>query len=92
VPLFQKLERIKGSWDEISAQIQILSDKQSQAWLEVTYEGEEVIADLRERLDAAMAETEMEILRVKSNRLVNRVLSRIDDNETLDDLNVNDVV
>ncbi len=91
VPLFQKLERIKGRWDEISAQIQILSDKQSKAWLEVTYEGEEVIADLRERLDAAMAETEMEILRVKSNRLINRVLSRIDDNETLDDLNVNDV-
>ena len=61
VPLFQELERIKGCWDKISAQIQILSARQNRAWLEVTYEGEEVIADLRERLEAAIAETGMEI-------------------------------
>jgi len=91
VPLFQRLARIQGSWDEISAQIMELSDIQSQAWLEIIYDGEEIIADLRERLEDAISETEMELLRVRNNRIIDRVLNRIHDDETLDDLNVNDV-
>jgi exonuclease SbcD len=33
----------------------------------------------------------MEILRVKNNRIIERVLGQIHEDETLDDLNVNDV-
>ena len=33
----------------------------------------------------------MEILRIKNNRIIDRVLGQIHDEETLDDLNVNDV-
>ena len=91
VPLFQRLARIQGSWDEISAQILELSVTQNQAWLEIIYDGEEVIADLRERLEDAISKTEMELLRVRNNRIIDRVLNRIHDDETLDDLNVNDV-
>lgn len=91
VPVFQKLERIKGDWEQLSARILELSATDSEAWLEVVYEGDEVIGDLRERLDAATSGTEMEILRVKNNWIVDRVLGRIHDQETLDDLNVNDV-
>ncbi|QYZ67283.1 MAG: exodeoxyribonuclease I [Gammaproteobacteria bacterium (ex Lamellibrachia satsuma)] len=90
-PVFQRLERIQGGWDEISARILALSATQSQAWLEIVYVGGEVIGDLRERLEAAIAETNLEVLRVKNNRIIDRVLNRIHDNETLDDLNVNDV-
>lgn len=93
VPVFQKLERIKGDWNEISSRILELSttDTDSQAWLEVVYEGDEVVGDLRERLDTAIIDTEMEILRIKNNRIIDRVLGQIHDEETLDDLNVNDV-
>jgi len=91
VPVFQKLERIKGDWDEISGRIFELSTTDSQAWLEVVYEGDEVIGDLRERLDTAIIDTGMEILRIKNNRIIDRVLNQIHDEETLDDLNVNDV-
>ncbi|NOQ51639.1 MAG: exonuclease subunit SbcD [Desulfuromonadaceae bacterium] len=91
VPVFQRLERIRGSWEEISAMILELSATQCRAWLEVVYEGEEVIGDLRERLEAAVSGTEMEILRVKNNRIIDRVLKQIHDDETLDDLNINDV-
>lgn len=91
VPVFQRLELIRGTWDEIVARILELSGTQSQAWLEVVYEGEEVIGDLRERLEAAISGAEMEILRVKNSRIIDRVLNRIHDDETLDDLNVNDV-
>jgi len=91
VPVFQKLERIKGDWDEISSRILELSTTESQAWLEVVYEGDEVVGNLRERLDTVLINTEMEILRIKNNRIIDRVLGQIHDEETLDDLNVNDV-
>lgn len=91
VPVFQKLERAKGDWEGISRRILELSATCSQGWIEVIYEGDEVIGDLRERLDAAMTGTQIEILRVKNNRIIDRVLGQIHEGETLDDLNVNDV-
>jgi len=91
VPVFQQLERVKGDWDVLIGRILELSATDSRAWLELVYEGEEVIGDLRERLDAAIAGTGMEILRVKNNRIIERVLGRIHDGETLDDLDVDEV-
>ena len=91
VPIFQKLERVKGDWNGISNRILELSATDSQGWLEVIYDGTEVIGDLRERLEAAMSGTQMEILRIKNNRIIDRVLGQIHEEETLDDLNVNDV-
>ena len=91
VPVFQKLERAKGDWEGISTRIIELSATDSQGWLEVTYDGTEVIGDLRERLEAAISGTQMEILRIKNNRIIDRVLGQIHEEETLDDLNVNDV-
>ena len=91
VPIFQKLERVKGDWEGISNRILELSATDSQGWLEVIYDGTEVIGDLRERLEAAISGTQMEILRIKNNRIIDRVLGQIHEEETLDDLNVNDV-
>ena len=91
VPIFQKLERVKGDWDGISNRILELSATDSQGWLEVIYDGTEVIGDLRERLEAAISGTQMEILRIKNNRIIDRVLGQIHEEETLDDLNVDDV-
>jgi exonuclease SbcD len=91
VPVFQKLECVKGDWDNIERRISELSAADSQSWLEVVYEGEEIIGDLRERLETAIADTRMEILRIKNNRIIDRVLEQLDAEETLDDLNENDV-
>lgn len=91
IPVFQKLERVKGDWEGISNRIIELSATDSQGWLEVIYDGTEVIGDLRERLEAAISGTQMEILRIKNNRIIERVLGQIHEEETLDDLNVNDV-
>ena len=91
VPVFQKLERVKGDWDGISSRILELTATDTQGWLEVIYDGTEVISDLRERLVAAISGTQMEILRIKNNRIIERVLGQIHEEETLDDLNVNDV-
>ncbi|MDD3800780.1 MAG: exonuclease SbcCD subunit D C-terminal domain-containing protein [Desulfuromonas thiophila] len=95
VPVFQKLERIKGDWDGIRSRIIELSaiddPERPGFWLEVIYDGTEVIGDLRERLEAAVSGTHMEILRIRNNRIIDRVLGQIHEEETLDDLNVNDV-
>ena len=91
VPIFQRLERVKGDWNGISNRILELSAAGSQGWLEVIYEGEEVIGDLRERLEAAISGTQMEILRIKNSRIIDRVLGQIHEEETLGDLNVNGV-
>ena len=91
VPVFQRLERIKGDVDEISNRILELSAENSQWWLEVIYDGAGVVGDLRERLEEAVSGTQIEILRTKNNRIIDRVLGQAHEKETLDDLNVDDV-
>ena len=91
VPVFQKLERIKGDWKGVSSRILELTAINFEGWLEIVYEGSEVIGDLRERLEDAIADTQMVILRIKNNRIIESVLGQTYAEETLDDLNINDV-
>ena len=91
VPSFQQLETVRGDWKHISARISALKNSRSSVWLEVVYEGADVIGDLQERLRELVDGTTLEILRAKNMRLVERVMSRMATEETLDDLTVDDV-
>lgn len=91
VPLFQLLATVRGDWEQISERISSLKKESVPAWLEVIYEGDEVIGDLQERLRELVDGTGLEILRAKNKRLVERTLSRMATEETLDDLTVDDV-
>ena len=91
VPCFQALERISGGIDEITERIHELKSKGSNAWLEIEYTGTEIAGNLRELIDEAVADTAMEIRRIKNKRVIERIISRTCEDETLDDLNVNDV-
>lgn len=91
VPLFQELERIEGDWDHISPRLRELSEKGASVWLEIVYSGEEVIPDLRGRIDEMIGNTRLEALRVKNARAADRALSRTAETETLDDLDVDEV-
>ncbi|QQG66775.1 exonuclease SbcCD subunit D C-terminal domain-containing protein [Desulfobulbus oligotrophicus] len=91
VPVLQKLEQIRGDWSTIQSRIMQLVAADSRAWLEVIYEGDEVIGDLRERLQRAVAGTEMGILRIKNTRVFEQVLRQTAAQETLDDLNAEEV-
>jgi len=91
VPCFQALERISGGIDEITERIHELKSQTSNAWLEIEYTGTEIAGNLRELIDEAIANTAMEIRRIKNKRVVERVISRTCEDETLDDLDVNDV-
>ena len=91
VPCFQTLATVRGDWPHIAGQIAELKKGASSVWLEVIYEGEEIIGDLQERLRELTDGTGVEILRARNMRLVQRTLSRMATEETLDDLSVDEV-
>ena len=91
VPVFQALERVRGDWSTIDNRLQELAAAGSPVWLEIIYEGADLVGDLREQLDRAVAETPLEILRVKNSRVIDRVASMATPEETLDDLSVDEV-
>lgn len=86
VPRFQELERIRGDWNVIERRIRELLVLKSSVLLEVIYEGTAVPGDLRERLAALVADGPLEILRIRNDRVVDRVLERMDVEELLDSL------
>jgi exonuclease SbcD len=59
--------------------------------VEVIYEGNEMIGNMRALLDETVAGTGMEILRVRNNRILEHALKRMTANETLEDLDTTDV-
>jgi len=91
VPCFQKLVRIVGSLDEILAGLEELKAQESRAWLEIEYTGSELVANLGELLDEALAGSAMELRRIKNRRLMERVIGTAREDETLDDLDPGDV-
>ncbi len=91
VPCFQPLERIAGSLDEIHARIEQLKQAGSTAWLEIEYTGSDLIGNLKEILEEALADSAMEMRRIKNQRIIEKVLGAAKQNETLDDLNEHDV-
>ncbi len=91
VPRFRELKTLRGDWQTVARDIDALKSRGSNAWLEIIYEGDEIAGDLRLRLDEAIAGTGLEILLVKNNRTLERLLTGMDAGETLDDLDVTDV-
>ncbi len=91
VPQFQRLERLRGDWEQLAAGIERLKTSTESIWLEVVYEGAELAGDLRRRLAEAVAGTGIEILRVKNNRVIELALSRSDAEEGLGDLQPDEV-
>ena len=91
VPCFRELKTLLGDWQTIARDIEELKLRGSKAWLEIIYEGDEIAGDLRTRLDEAIAGCGIEILRVKNNRVLERAMSGMDTDETLDDLDTTDV-
>lgn len=91
VPCFQQLVHIEGSLDEIRKKIEQLKKDESHAWMEIEYTGNDSVTNLRELIDEAVGDSAMEIRRIKNRRVIDRVLSAVNEHETLDDLDKRDV-
>ncbi len=86
IPRFQRLERIKGDQAALENTLDQLAAEDEPIWLEVLYEGDQIAADLRQWLEQHVDGTQLTLLRVRNNRVVDRILSRSGEEETLDDL------
>lgn len=91
VPIFQPLEQIRGDWPHIQNRLQELTASHSCSWLEILYEGEDLIGDLREHVDQIVTGSTVKVLRIQNQRIVARILAQASDEETLNDLSEIDV-
>jgi exonuclease SbcD len=91
VPRFRELKTLRGNWQTIVGGIEAMRSKGENGWLEIIYDGDEIISNLRERLDEASKGTGMEILRVRNNQVLQDALGRMGKEESLDDLDVTEV-
>ena len=91
IPTFQSIERITGSSTEITARIAELTHVASDTWLEIVYTGNEVTGSLRDTVEALVSGTAIEVLRIKDSRIIDRTLSSMHEDESLDDLAPRDV-
>lgn len=85
VPCFQKLMQVKGDLAYIHQTIDSLPKDES-IWLEVIYDGDEIVTDLRDQINALIEDTQLDVLKTKNNRTYDRILKSNSGNETLQDL------
>lgn len=94
VPRFQALEQVRGDWQKISSQIQTLPTRHDSdnVWLEIIYEGRELISDLSHRIEVELEKLstqrkiEADVLRIKNRSIIDTQLDSKDTNETLETL------
>ena len=91
IPTFQALEQLRGNLSTLQQRLQDLVALKQSIWVEVIYEGEAVVGDLRELLEVMTAESSVEILRIKNTRISEQMLQPLQLGESLDDLDTSEV-
>jgi exonuclease SbcD len=88
IPVFQELARVRGDLDEIRREVKQLAERNSAAWVEIIYEGADMGVDVAGKLAALAANSRLNILRIKNNRIIRQIMDKIHDDPGLDDLEV----
>lgn len=91
VPAFRHFDQIKGDWDSIEASLKRLKEVSFAGWVEVIYEGQEAIGNLRERVYKLVENTSIEVLKIQNATLFNAVMKQYEKEVELKDLNPADV-
>lgn len=86
IPYFQKLAQISGDLTTIAKAIQALDPAES-VWLEVVYDGDEIVHELREEIGAMIEGLPCDVLKIKNTRTYNKVLNQEQTLTDLQDLN-----
>nr|WP_319474887.1 exonuclease SbcCD subunit D C-terminal domain-containing protein [uncultured Sphaerochaeta sp.] len=91
VPSFHHLESIKGTMEQISSRILSLKEKGEAAYLEIEYTDPEMINNLSERCEELVQDSNLTILRIQNRQFIQRVMSSMHTQETLEDLDTEEV-
>jgi exonuclease SbcD len=91
VPCFQQLFRISGDTESISEKIEELKTAGSKGWLEIEITSHKAATIITSHFDELLKGSDLEILRIKNNNIVDRALAPVTEDETLDTLDDSDV-
>ncbi|MFT5699594.1 MAG: exonuclease SbcD [Desulforhopalus sp.] len=91
VPCFQRLESLEGNLEALLTLIELLKDEDSSMWLEIKYNGHEIVTSLQEDISQAVAESKLEVLRIVNMRIIESILAGGPNQETLEQLSVEEV-
>lgn len=87
VPVFQSIQTLKGDWQTIKTSLHSLKKSQQSVWLEVVYDGQEVVGDLSEKIAELVKDARLEVLRIKNQQKRDQVMQSQRMNESLEELN-----
>ena len=87
VPVFQPMQTLKGDWQTIKTSLHRLKKSQQSVWLEVVYDGQEVIGDLSEKIAELVKDARLEVLRIKNQQKRDQVMQSQRMDESLEELN-----
>lgn len=86
VPVFQPLLRICGDFDSVSGKINELKAEGSHAWLEIEITVQTSAINITSHFDDLLKGSDLEILRIKNKTIVDRALTPLNENESLETL------
>jgi exonuclease SbcD len=91
IPRFQKLYRIEGDLTTIKERIDELKSRQESAWLEIELTSGDLVTNLTELINNQLDGSYLEALLIRNKQIELQLLSRTGENETLEDLEPEDV-
>ena len=91
VPVFQSIQTLKGDWQTIKTRLHTLKKSQQSVWLEVVYDGQEVVGDLSEKIAELVKDSRLEVLRIKNQQKRDQVMQSQRMDESLEELNTTQV-
>lgn len=91
VPVFQKIRSLRGDLPALLDQLAALKKENESIWLELIYNGDQVIGNLSEELKKSADNSPLEILRIVNEKVIANTLQATVDNQPLESLTVEEV-
>jgi exonuclease SbcD len=86
IPVFQRLESIRGDKEFIDNRLAELKNSENSVWVEILYEGSEVFADFTAWVHEKTADSKIEVLKLQNRQYLNKVLTQEEETQSLDAL------
>ncbi|WP_375748707.1 exonuclease subunit SbcD [Vibrio sp. HN007] len=91
VPMFQKMQVLKGDLAEIETQLKDLSDTEETIWLSIVVRVQDFLSDLQQRVQAMTEGMNVEVIQLQRERGVQSLSMNSNQNETLSELSAIEV-
>jgi len=86
IPVFQKLESIKGDRAYIESRLRELKNSDDCVWVEIVYDGKELFPDFAAWVNEKIADSKIEAVNLYSKPYLTEVLTAGDETRSLDEL------